>query len=44
MIYDFEPTKHIGVQAGVAVFMPGDAFAPADDDVLRVWAMLRVRK
>ena len=44
VIYDFETTKHIGLQAGVAMFMPGNAFAPTDDDVLRVWAMLRVRK
>lgn len=44
VIYDYETTKHIGLQAGVAMFMPGNAFAPTDDDALRVWAMLRVRK
>jgi hypothetical protein len=43
VIYDFETTQHIGLQAGVAMFMPGNAFAPTDD-ALRVWAMLRVRK
>ncbi len=42
-IYDFETGEHLALQLGAASFMPGDAFsAPADDDALRFWAMLRV--
>lgn len=45
VIYDFAFREKVGLQVGVAQFMPDDLFvAPNDDDPMRVWAMVKLGK
>ena len=44
--YDYAYTSQLGLEAGVATFMPGDAIQLAgggDDDAMRIWAQARLR-
>lgn len=41
--YEYNYGKHLGLQVGVANFMPGDLFMPVDDSVLRVWGQAKFR-
>ena len=47
VVYNRTINENFGFEAGVAVFMPGDAVTilngGPDDDVTRIWAQVRLR-
>jgi hypothetical protein len=42
--YNFNHGEHFGVEVVAAMFEPGDTFGTADDSVMRIYAMGKVRK
>ena len=44
LIYNYAHGERVGIEIGVASFMPGDAFPSGADDPIRVWAMVRLTK